>query len=60
MRWVLRALALGLLAYESGALATPKKGDTISEVVWTRTAEYPVIGFLAGFLAGHLFWNRKG
>lgn len=35
-----------------------RKNQTISEVVWAEVAKRPWIGFLAGFLCGHLFWGQ--
>lgn len=45
------------LALEVWALANRKPGDTISEVTWRVIYRWPFVAFLAGFLAGHLFWN---
>ncbi len=30
---------------------------TLSQVVWLASRAHPVVAFLAGFLAGHLFWR---
>ena len=59
MRWVLLALTSALLGYEGMALWTTTKGDTISEVVWRLSEQYPILPFLGGVLAGHFFWPRR-
>jgi hypothetical protein len=30
---------------------------TLSKVTWEASKKYPVIPFLGGLLAGHLFWR---
>ena len=48
----------GALAYEAWALANKRRGDTISEMVWTATARRPLVPFALGMVAGHFFWQR--
>ncbi len=44
------------VAYE--ALAYYSHGaDTVSEVIWRASTKHPVIPFMIGLLAGHLFWR---
>lgn len=56
---VLASLVLGLFVYEGWSLWTPEDGDTISEVVWTLSDQYPVLVLFFGILYGHWFWQRK-
>jgi hypothetical protein len=30
----------------------------ITSVIWNTAREHPVLPFIAGFVAGHLFWGR--
>lgn len=55
--WVV-AIA-GLLVYEVYTLVNKTPGDTLSEAVWS-VAEHPLVPFLAGFVCGHFFWQRRG
>lgn len=52
------ALVGGALAYEAWAIANQKRGDTISEIVWTATARRPLLPFALGMVAGHFFWQK--
>lgn len=56
---LLGVVILGLLAIEAWALLNASPGDTISETVWLITSQQPWLTFLAGFLAGHLFWQSS-
>jgi hypothetical protein len=55
---VFLGLVGGALAYEVWAIANKKRGDTISEIVWTATARRPLLPFALGMVAGHFFWQR--
>lgn len=55
----LAALCIGLLTYEGIALSNSIDGDTISEIVWTFAARYPIFNFLSGVLCGHFFWQKQ-
>lgn len=57
---ILLALAGGIGAYEVWALTTKEKGDTISEITWDVTSEYPLVPFLAGVVVGHFWWQSVG
>jgi len=46
-----------LLGYEGWVILAKKEKATLSEGVWAACKKYPYIGFLAGALAGHLFWQ---
>lgn len=46
------------LAYEAVVIAKKQGGETLSEGMWDLNKNYPYIPFLAGFLAGHLFWRN--
>lgn len=52
----LLAILAALLGLEGFALANKRERDTISEITWRVVIRKPFIAFLAGFLAGHLFW----
>jgi hypothetical protein len=54
--WVIAIV--GLLAYEAYTLANKVPGDTLSEAVWAVSG-HPLIPFLAGFVCGHFFWQRR-
>lgn len=56
---VLAALVLGLVGYEAWTLNTQATGDTISEVVWSVSDRWPVVGLLFGLVMGHFFWPRR-
>ncbi len=54
------AFILGLalvIAYELWAAVNEVPGDTISEILWNHM--HPMIAFVAGVFAGHLFWQRR-
>lgn len=54
------AVAFGVLSYaEFRALLDNRKGDTISEQVWKVNDKTPLLAFMSGFLAGHLFWQSR-
>ncbi len=46
-----------VVAYELYAAFSPVSGDTISEITWAHT--HPMFAFIAGVVAGHLFWQRR-
>ncbi|HEV2863048.1 MAG TPA: hypothetical protein VGX48_18680 [Pyrinomonadaceae bacterium] len=50
----------GLVAYDVWAAVNNREGDTISEVITAASKRRPVIAFVAGGLAGHLFWSQEG
>ena len=58
MKRVVLALVGGLVAYELVALSEKRRGDTISEIVWTETSHYAILPFAFGVLMGHFFWQR--
>lgn len=49
----------GLLIYEIWAIATHKKGETLSEAMWRWSKKYPYVPFFVGLLMGHLFWKKN-
>jgi hypothetical protein len=59
MEYIFGLLILGLFIYEFFALASSRRGDTISEIIWDVTKKYPLIPFLFGMLMGHFFWQRQ-
>ena len=52
-------LAAAALVYELVALRNRREGDTISEIIWDLSDEYPVLPFAAGVVGGHFFRQRK-
>ncbi len=58
MKRVFLALVGGMVAYELVALAEKRRGDTISEIIWTETSHYAILPFAFGVLMGHFFWQR--
>lgn len=32
--------------------------ETVSEFVWRTSSTYPILPFIAGVVAGHLFWRK--
>ena len=58
-RTVLAVLVAGLVGYEAWTLNTQATGDTISEVVWSVSDRWPVVGLLFGLVMGHFFWPRR-
>ena len=53
-------IVLGLvLALEVWALANRKPNDTISEVFWRINMKHPIVPFLFGVVAGHIFWQAS-
>lgn len=55
LTWLLiGAVALALL-YEILAARRHDPRPTISEIVWAASKRTPIVPFLAGVLAGHLF-----
>lgn len=58
-RTVLAILVAGLVGYEAWTLNTQATGDTISEVVWSVSDRWPVVGLLFGLVMGHFFWPRR-
>lgn len=61
--WWLGITALLLGGYETWAIATGQQGQTLSEAVWSASAEYPylpaLVGLVVGVLLGHFFWYRN-
>ena len=58
MEIALAVIALAVMVFEAVALFNGQPGDTISEITWRLSSKYPPLIFLAGFIAGHLFWPR--
>lgn len=56
---ILGLLAILLGAYEAWTLSNQASGDTISEVIWSLSDQWPVLTLLWGLLMGHFFWPRK-
>ncbi len=46
-----------VVAYELYAAFSPVSGDTVSELTWDHM--HPMFAFVAGLLAGHLFWQAR-
>jgi hypothetical protein len=52
-------LGLSCLAlYELLAITRAVKVTTLSELVWALATCRPIVPFIAGLVAGHLFWQR--
>jgi hypothetical protein len=34
--------------------------ETVSEVIWRWSSDYPILPFAIGLVIGHLFWSRRG
>ena len=56
---VVLILLFAALIWEFWTLMNGVPADTISENVWRIIDGRPFIPFLAGFLAGHFFWQEK-
>lgn len=54
--WVLVITSIVLIGLDLYWARTPREGDTLSEVIRKYAKRWLVIPFLAGVLAGHLFW----
>jgi hypothetical protein len=53
---IIGACGLVLGAREAYVLLKQEPDSTESECIWS-VASFPVVPFVAGFLAGHLFWQ---
>jgi hypothetical protein len=58
MKTLFGVLAGALAVYEIAAFVNRQKGDTISECVWRGCNDRPIVPFLFGLAAGHLFWQE--
>ena len=58
MKRAFLALVGGMVVYELVALSETRRGDTISEIMWSETSHYAMIPFAMGVLMGHFFWQR--
>lgn len=58
MRKYFWAAAAAVAVYEVVAIANRPDGDTISEMTWAGAKKRPLVPFLAGVVAGHLFWQK--
>ena len=56
MIWLLAIYITLTLIYEVWAAVT-QKVPTISQYCWRISKDYPLLPFLAGMVAGHLFWQ---
>lgn len=60
--WIVLSIAI-LLGWEIFAIATKRKGQTLSEAVWRWIRVYPYlglfVGLILGLLLGHFFWYAK-
>jgi hypothetical protein len=54
---ILVAVALILIAWDVYVAVNAEEGDTISEVL-LFVSRHPVLPFVFGVLAGHLFWPQ--
>lgn len=57
--WLILLVTLACLVYEVWAALSEHAYPTITEAVTLLYTRYPVLCFLAGFLAGHLFWPNR-
>lgn len=53
----LLCLAAALVALDVVLAFDGIQGNTISQIVWSLSKQSPILPFVAGVLAGHLFWN---
>jgi hypothetical protein len=57
--WIIGVIAAVLIGWDIyAAFFTRGDGDTISEVMLALVQKRPVFAFLAGVIAGHLFWPQ--
>ena len=55
---IMGGLTVGLVGLDIWLASDQRKGNTISEITWSLLKRVPFVGFLAGFVCGHLFWQR--
>lgn len=55
--WILLVATVALAGFDVWAAFNSRKGDTLSEVIWTL-AKRPIVPFVFGVIAGHLFWPK--
>ncbi len=55
--YILIAVAASLIAFDIVVACTGWL-PTISEVAWQTAGQHPVVPFLAGVVAGHLWWQK--
>lgn len=59
MHWFAYAILLLAVVYEAIALVNGQPGDTLTEITWTLSQQWPILPFAAGVIAGHLFWRGR-
>lgn len=57
IKWCWMAWVLVGFAIEATALYEQTPGNTLSEIVWTLTKQYPIFALAIGVLMGHFFWQ---
>ncbi len=54
--WVLVALVVVVILYDTWAATSAAGAPTISGFFRTVSAQYPILSFALGVLVGHLLW----
>lgn len=52
-------IILLITGYDIYAAVYLPHGSTITRVLYAASSEYPIIAFVLGILAGHLFWSWR-
>jgi peptidoglycan/LPS O-acetylase OafA/YrhL len=50
---------IGALLYDIYAYIKLGDGNTISEIIWRYSKDYPILPFLGGLLAAHFWWTKR-
>lgn len=58
-RWLLLVFALIIAASDLALLLTGGVEKTYSREILSLSKQFPVIPFVCGFVAGHVFWPQK-
>jgi len=58
--WVLVALVVAVILYDTWAATSAAGAPTISGFFRTVSAQYPILSFSLGVLVGHLLWPGIG
>lgn len=57
--WI-AALTIAIVAIWDGyAQATGQEHMTITEIIYLWSRKWPLLPFVAGMVAGHLFWRKR-
>lgn len=57
--WILYLVLVAIGCWDLWCLSRGRSADTVSAIIRDWAAHYPILPFIAGLLAGHLFFQGR-